>query len=188
MRRKVAETTTRNKKTECRRKEFGLIKVAQWVTSDCKTTTPQLQNKSTNSYTSHTCPRSSQKSEITCKSSLPTDFNVPSPKKLGKSGDQIILKSDPYSSSNPSFVLRLQWKIMHCQCGKIDFAHKKSPANGFQCLYIQTNRKNEAVILECGCVLLPELVFEKTCIYLVKSWNLCFFIDLPIEIHLKSCI
>ena len=36
------------------------------------------------------------------------------------------------------------------------------------------------------CASLPELVFEKTCIYFVKYWNLCFFIDLTIGIHLKS--
>ena len=41
--------------------------------------------------------------------------------------------------------------------------------------------------MKFACVLLPELLFEKTCIYFVKSWNLCFFIDLTIGIHLKPC-
>ena len=42
-------------------------------------------------------------------------------------------------------------------------------------------------MMKFWCASLPELVSEKTCVYFVKSWNLCFFIDLPIGIHLKPC-
>ena len=48
--------------------------------------------------------------------------------------------------------------------------------------------KGRMSLMKFACALLPELVFEKTCIYYANFWNLYFSIDLPIRIHLKSCI
>ena len=40
--------------------------------------------------------------------------------------------------------------------------------------------------MKFGCVLLPELVFEKTNVYYANFWNLWFSIDLPIRNHPNS--
>ena len=54
--------------------------------------------------------------------------------KLEKSEDQIIIKSDPISSSDTSVFIVFTTRtnvIETLPCTKIVFAHKKSPSNGF---------------------------------------------------------